>query len=95
MPDKVTQASTYAQLSGSANVQKGQCELSGIFCSSASNTPTIAVYDDPLTGTTNKIVDTFTPVAGTWYQLPFKAGTGLNVVISGTVSCTVGYNAGG
>ena len=95
MPVNVTESSSYSQISGSVNVCKGQAELTGIFCSSASNTPTITVYDDPATGTANKIVDTFTPVAGTWYPLPFIAGAGLYVAIGGTVSCTVAYNAGG
>lgn len=80
---------SYKQITASANCSKVPCNLLGIFVSAASATPTITVYDDAATGTATKIVDTFTPAAGTYYQLPFYATSGVNVVISGTVSCTV------
>ena len=80
------------QISASANLCKLPCSLGGIFVSAASSTPTITIYDDPATGTGLKLVDTFTPVAGTWYFLPFRCTAGLYVVISGTVSCTVGWD---
>jgi hypothetical protein len=76
-------------VSASGNVKVGSGALLGIFVSAASSTPTIAVYDDAATGTTTKIVDTFTPVAGTWYPLPIGVNAGINVVIGGTVSATV------
>lgn len=78
------------QITVSANVKVGQGGMLGIFVSSASATPTITVYDDAATGTSTKLVDTFTPVAGTWYPLPFACANGLNVVLGGTISCTVG-----
>ncbi len=81
----------YKQIAASGNVWPQSVGLVGIFVSAASATPTITVYDDAATGTTTKIVDTFTPVAGTYYKLPFYALKGINVVISGTVSCTVGF----
>jgi hypothetical protein len=56
--------------------------------------PSSTGYDDAATGTTTKLVDTFTPVAGTWYPMPFAFSKGLNVVIGGTVSATVGYTPG-
>lgn len=90
-PDIVAESVGYAQLSASANVSPKSAALIGIFVSAASATPTITVYDDAAAGTTTKIVDTFTPVAATFYKLPFRALSGLNVVIGGTVSCTVGY----
>jgi hypothetical protein len=65
--------------------------LVGIFVSNAAATPTITIYDDSATGTSVPLVTTFTPVAGTYYKLPFRALNGLNVVIGGTVSCTVGF----
>jgi hypothetical protein len=77
-------------LVASGNVKSGQGGMLGIFVAAASATPTITVYDDASTGTTTKIVDTFTPVAGTWYPLPFACSNGINVVLGGTVSCTVG-----
>lgn len=78
-------------ISSSANVFKGQCGLLGIFCASASGSPTVAVYDDAGTGTSNKIVDTFVPVAGTYYKLPAKIGAGVYVAIGATCSLTVFY----
>jgi|GraSoiStandDraft_51_1057287.scaffolds.fasta_scaffold507260_1 hypothetical protein len=85
---------TYKQTITSGNVCKVDGIMGGIFISSASNTPTITVYDDAANGTNTKIVDTFTPVAGTWYPLPFAFSAGLNVVIGGTVSATVGFISG-
>lgn len=78
------------QISASGNVKSGSGGMLGIFVSAASGTPTITIYDDAGTGTTSKLVDTFTPVAGTWYPLPFGFSAGLNVVLGGTVSATVG-----
>jgi hypothetical protein len=83
----------YKQVSASGNVRSGPGVILGIFVSAASSTPTLTVYDDAATGTTTKLVDTFTPVAATWYPLPFAFNSGINVVIGGTVSCTVGYAA--
>lgn len=62
--------------------------LVGIFVSAATATPTITVYDDPATGTTNKIIDTFTPVAGTFYPMYVGVQQGINIVVGGTVSAT-------
>lgn len=82
------------QISATANVQPKRGALLGIFVSAASNTPTITVYDEAGSGTTTKLVDTFTPAAATWYSLPFDCTSGLNVVITGTVSCTVASQSG-
>lgn len=87
-------AYSYKQITGSGNVVPGDGILGGIFVSAASGTPTITIYDDAATGTTTKIVDTFTPVAGQWYPLPFAFSKGLNVVIGGTVSATVAATMG-
>jgi hypothetical protein len=92
----------YSQISSSANINAAagvdslsgephRSYLGGIFVSAASNTPTITVYDDTGTGTTTKVVDTFTPVAGTWYRLPFVFGNGIYIAIGGTVSCTAAW----
>jgi hypothetical protein len=87
----VTESFGYKQLSASANVSAAPAVLGGIFCS-ASTSGTVTVYDDAATGTTTKIVDTFSLTAGTFYRLPFGAGTGLYIVIGGTASITVGFN---
>lgn len=86
----VNEAYTPRQISSSTNVKADMGVLGGIFVSAASSTPTITVYDSATTTTTTKIVDTFTPVAATYYPLPFGFSSGCYVVISGTVSCTVG-----
>lgn len=78
-------------VSASGNIWSGAVALRGIFVSAATATPTITIYDDAATGTSKPLVTVFTPVAGTFYPLPFLAQKGLNVVIGGTVSCTVGF----
>lgn len=94
----ITDAYDYTQTSATVNVATvggataTRGFLRGIFVSAASATPTITVYDEPAAGTTTKIIDTFTPVAATFYSLPAKYRTGCNVVITGTVSCTIFYN---
>jgi|SRR5882757_887804 len=94
----ITDCYDYAQTSATVNVATvGSATASngfirGIFVSAASATPTITVYDDPAAGTSTKIIDTFIPVASTFYSLPAKYKTGCNVVITGTVSCTIFYN---
>lgn len=80
----------YKQIAATSNCAARSCHLIGMFISSASNTPTITVYDDSGSGTATKLVDTFTPVSSTWYPMPFEAINGVNVVITGTISCTVG-----
>ena len=86
-------AYSYKQITSSGNVCNTDGILGGIFVSAASATPTITVYDDASTGTTKKLVDTFTPSVG-WNPMPFAFSNGLNVVITGTVSATVGYMMG-
>jgi hypothetical protein len=84
---------SYVQLSASALVFTGQCKLVDIFVSAASATPTIKVWDNTSAATTI-LIDVFTPVAGTTYTFNNKrSATGIFVTISGTVSCTVGYDA--
>ena len=61
--------------------------LLGIFVASASSTPTIKVWDNTA-GSGTIIVNTFTPVAGTFYPIPARCRTGCFITISGTVDCT-------
>lgn len=81
---------SYEAITSSTNVQLRSCTLGGIFVSSASATPTITVYDSATTTTTTTVVAVFTPIAGTYYPMPFSLINGCYVVISGTVACTVG-----
>jgi hypothetical protein len=91
MTANVVAVGGYLQSAASASASQAPRDLLGIFVSAASATPTITVYDDTGTGTTIKVVDTFTPVASTWYPLPFSFKKGINIVIGGTVSYTVSY----
>lgn len=94
----ITDAYEYVQTSATVNVAtSGNAAASygylrGIFVSAATGGPTITVYDEPAAGTTTKIIDTFTPTPSTFYSLPAKYRTGCNVVIGGTVSCTIFFN---
>ncbi|PXW28248.1 hypothetical protein [Paraburkholderia caballeronis] len=90
----VTQAYSYRHVSASGNIRAGDGVLGGIFVSAATGTPTIAIYDDAADGVGTLLVDEFTPTPGQWIPLPFAFVNGLNIVIGGTVSATVGFTAG-
>lgn len=84
--------SNYLNLAASGLVLTGAGKLTGIFVASASATPTIKVWDNT-SGATTVLVNTFTPVAATYYQFPsVRVATGIYVTISGTVDCTVFYD---
>lgn len=81
----------FSNITKSTAVKSATGTFAGIFVSAASVTPTITVYNNTA-GSGTKILDTFTPVAGTFYDVPNCIfDTGLYVTISGTVSCTVFY----
>jgi hypothetical protein len=87
-------ASMYQQITATRQIKPMAGTLKDIFVSAASSTPTITVYDSPDSDNTDpKILDTFTPVAGTNYNFfnGIYASKGLYVVISGTVSCTIAF----
>lgn len=88
----VTESFVPRQISASANVLSAPGALAGIFCSSGS--ATVTIYDDAGTGTSRKIVDTFTPAVGAFVPLPFALERGCYVVMSGTGSITVGVVQG-
>lgn len=77
-------------LSASAQIKASDGAMLGIFVASASATPTIKVWDST-TGSGAILVNTFTPVAATWYNMPFAFANGLFITISGTVDCTVSW----
>ena len=81
----------YANKSASALIKTGAGQLLGIFVASASSTPTIKLWDNTSAATTI-LVNTFTPVAATFYPIPANFTTGLYLTISGTVDCTVILN---
>lgn len=55
---------------------------------SSSTAGTIAIYDSAKTDTTTKLVDTITPVAGTFLPLYLAASAGHYIVVGGTISAT-------
>lgn len=81
----------YKQITATGNVSPQPCGMLGIFVSSASATPVIQIFDSATTTTTRLMVDSFTPVSGTWYPLPFSASAGLYIIVSGTLSATVSF----
>ncbi len=78
-------------ITATTTVKPGSGNLLGIFVASASNTPTIKVWDNTAASGV-VLVNTITPVGATWYPMPFFFLTGLTVDISGTVDCTVSYS---
>lgn len=78
-------------MSATANIKATQGAILGIWVSSASGSPTIAIYDSATTTTTLPIASTFTPVAATFYRIPAAFANGLYIVIGATVSCTIIY----
>ena len=80
----VTASQNYKNITATTTVYTGTGGLLGIFVASASSTPTIKVSDGAGT-----LVNTFTPVAATFYPMPGRFNTSLVVTIGGTVDCTV------
>lgn len=93
MANPISTAGAHKNLSASANITSRAGELVGVFVASASSSPTLAFYDSATTTTTSIIVNTFTPVAGTFYPLPFSFADGCYVVVGGTLDCTVSLRA--
>lgn len=90
----VSESQSYKNITSTTVIASSNSILAGIFVASASGSPTIKVTDESSTTNTGTIVNTFTPVAATWYPLAFRTLTGLKVTIGGTVDCTVAWSAG-
>lgn len=88
MATPVNESQNYNNITATTQIATGTGGLLGIFVASASSTPTIQVLDGTAT-TSVTLVNTITPVAATFYPMPGRYKTGLRVVISGTVDCTV------
>ena len=86
--EQVTATGRHVNISASTLVQGGPGSLLGIFVASASGSPTIKVWDQG-SAATPVLINTFTPVAATWYPMPADFKTGCYVSIGGTVDCTV------
>lgn len=92
MTQPVAEVGSYLNLVASGQVAAGPGQLLGIFVAQASGAPTIKVWDSK-TAAGAVLANTFTPIAGTFYPMPFAFNTGCFVTISGTVDCTVAFNA--
>lgn len=80
--------SVYTQLAASGQLATASGQLRGVFVSAASATPTIKIWDNTAPSGTI-LIDTFTPVAGTFYEFKeAKFSTGAYATLSGTVSAT-------
>jgi len=85
------QSPTYTNISASALIKTGIGRLRGIFCASASGTPSLKLWDNT-SGATTILVNTFTPVAGTYYNFgDVIFGTGLYITVAATCDVTVFY----
>ncbi len=80
----VTEGCIGSNITSTTTVTTSRGNLLGIFVSSASGSPTLKIADD----TTTKI-NTFTPVAATWYPMPMQFNTSLIVTVGGTLDCCV------
>ncbi len=82
-------------ITATTQVKYGQGKLRGFFCSAASSTPTLAIYDSDAKSTSDKeLIASFTPVAGTMYMLDTDGilfMKGLYAVIGNTVTVTLIY----
>lgn len=84
----VIESGNHKNISTSTLIKSGAGNLIGIFVASASSTPAIKVWDATSAAGT-VLVNTFTPVGGSFYPIPGNFVNGLYVTISGTVDCTV------
>lgn len=60
----------------------------GVFVST-STSGTFAIYDNASANTTNPVTGTVSAVAGTFYPIKAYCSTGVVVVTTGTINCTV------
>ena len=90
MPTPVIENGAFKKITASVVVRTGPAQLVGLFVSSASATPTVEVYGAATSGTAT-CVPQFTPIAGTWYPMPFSTDVGLTVGIGGTVTGSLSW----
>jgi hypothetical protein len=87
MAEYVTEVGKYVNISASALVRTGACDLLGIFCASSAGA-TVLVYDQT-SAAVPIVVNTFTAIAGTFYPIPAHCGNGIYITIAGTGDITV------
>lgn len=86
-PTNVVKGTKSVNLSGSGLVLTGPGYLHGIFVASTTS-GTIKVWDNTA-GSGTVLVNTFTPTAPGWYELPFAFSTGCYVTLANTIDITV------
>jgi len=84
-----TRYANFTAASSVINTQEGF--IAGVFCASASSTPTLQFYDYASASVSSVLTGVFTPAAATYYVLPFHYNNGLYVATGGTINCTVSY----
>lgn len=87
MSTPVAETASYTNITASALVRTGATQLLGIFVASASGA-SIKVWDNT-SGASTVVVNTFTPVPGSFYPIPANLVTGCYVTITGTADITV------
>lgn len=80
----VGEAYGYTRITSTTTVYPSNCIMIGIFVAQASGSPSIKVSDGA-----NILVNTFVPIAASFYPIPAALNSSLIVTISGTVDCTV------
>ena len=85
--NSVSEACSFENISASTLIYTGTGKMLGIFVASTSS-GTIKVWDSTAASGT-VVVNTFTPIAGTFYPIPANFTTGIYVTIAGTCDCTV------
>ncbi len=84
MPQSVTESQNPTNITSTTTIRTGSGGLLGIFVASVSGSPTLKVSDGSTT-----MVNTFTPVAATFYPMPGRFTTSLVVTVGATLDCTV------
>ena len=85
MANPVTEAGQFKKFTASTTIAVPGLKLLGIFVSQ-NTSATLAVNDG-----SDAVINTFTPMAGTFYPMPFECKTALLLVVSGTMDATAFY----
>lgn len=86
-------ASAYKNFTADTLIKDGAGKITGIFVAAASATPTLKLWD-ATSAAAPVLINTFTPVAATYYPMPDGGVTftrGLFADIGGTVDITIFY----
>ena len=87
MPANVTETGQYTNLSASALVRTGSCQLLGVFCASSSS-GTLKLWDQT-SAAAPICVNTFNLIGGTFYPIGATLVNGLYATIANTADVTI------